>query len=241
MKVIEIIGKSNTGKTVLIEDLIRKLKADGIKVGSIKKSFHHNVEYDKEGKDTYRMEQAGSSITGGFSKESAFLYFKFPVKPLDFIKNFSSLDIVLIEGEMGFAAPKIYCLGEDPIPEDPLIFALFSFKGDNPNKAEFPTYTLESLSDLAHEIRTKVPEFLPQLNCGNCGFDCEGLLSRILWGESDIKDCKVLFGTKCKVSIDGQSIELMPFLDKMLENIIKGFLTPLKGYRKGKINIEIEG
>uniref|UniRef100_A0A7V3ZX01 Molybdopterin-guanine dinucleotide biosynthesis protein B n=1 Tax=candidate division WOR-3 bacterium TaxID=2052148 RepID=A0A7V3ZX01_UNCW3 len=241
MKVIEIIGFSDSGKTILIESLIKRLSERSMKVGAIKKSFHHDVEYDKEGKDTYRMEKAGAFITGGFSKNRAFLSFNWPQNPFDFLKNFWNMDIVLIEGEMGLKVPKILCVKEDEkkIQEDPLIFAYFTLtKNLNIGKTK-RVYTPENLEELTDYVISTIPNMLPQLDCGKCGFDCKTLTARILRGESKEIECKVLHGTKCTVTIDGARIELMPFLDTMLENIVKGFLAPLKGYRKGKIKIEI--
>ncbi|MDI6850322.1 MAG: molybdopterin-guanine dinucleotide biosynthesis protein B [bacterium] len=242
MKVIEIIGFSDSGKTVLIESLIKHLSGRNIKVGAIKKSFHHDVEYDKEGKDTYRMEKAGALISAGFSKKRAFLAFNSPQNPFDFLKNFSNMDIVLIEGEMGLSVPKIRCIKEDEkeIQEDPLIFAYFTLAKNLSIGKIKRIYTSENLEELTDYIISIIPNMLPQLDCGKCGFDCKTLTARILMGESNEKECKVLYGTKCKVTIDGARIELMPFLDSMLENIIKGFLSPLKGYREGKIKIEID-
>jgi len=242
MKVIEIIGKSNSGKTLLIEKLIQCLSGRNFKVGGIKKSFHHDVEYDKEGKDTFRMEKSGALITGGFSKNSAFIYYKSPQHPFDFIKHFWNLDFLLIEGEMNLAVPKIYCLSEgSEAPHDPLLFTLFSLeKISNKGEEGKKIYTLTEIAELCDFAVEHTPPFLPQLNCGKCGYSCSGLLEKILKEEANVTDCKVLCGTKCKVFIDNTPIELMPFLDEMLRNIIKGFLLPLKGYREGKIRIEIE-
>ncbi|MEO0266234.1 MAG: molybdopterin-guanine dinucleotide biosynthesis protein B [candidate division WOR-3 bacterium] len=240
MKVIEISGKSGSGKTLLIEHLIKGLSSAGYRVGAIKKSFHHNVEYDKEGKDTFRMEQAGASITGGFSRNSAFLYYKHSVNPVEFIKKFQAVDFLLIEGNMGVAVPKIYCVSdEEPPRDDKLVFAFFTLKEDTPMGLTKPIFSLSRIEELTNLLMEKTPEFLPQLNCGKCGYDCAELLRRILIGDSSIQECQVLFGTKCDVTIDGEKMVLMPFLDKMLENIVKGFLSPLKGFRKGKIKIEI--
>jgi molybdopterin-guanine dinucleotide biosynthesis protein B len=239
MKAIEIVGKSKSGKTTLIEALIKELTERNLKVGAIKKSFHHNVEYDKEGKDTYKMEKAGASITGGFSKNSAFICYRYPLHPREFIKEFSEVNILLIEGEMGLAVPKVYCLGSDPAPDDPLIFAYFSLEEHKSGRNE-KTFSLKDTGELCELILERVPDTLPQLNCGKCGYDCTGLLTRILGDEASIKDCKVLYGTKSRVKINGKPVELMPFLDEMFVNIVKGFLSPLKGYSKGKIHIDIE-
>ncbi len=57
--IVSIVGKTNSGKTTLIEKIIPELKKRGYKVGIIKHDVHQ-FEIDYEGKDTYRMTQAGA-------------------------------------------------------------------------------------------------------------------------------------------------------------------------------------
>jgi molybdopterin-guanine dinucleotide biosynthesis protein B len=58
---VSFVGRSNTGKTTVIERLIPILRERGIKVAVIK--HHHNdFEIDKPGKDTYRYKQAGAKM-----------------------------------------------------------------------------------------------------------------------------------------------------------------------------------
>ena len=54
-----ITGYSGSGKTTLLEKLIPELIARGLRVSVIKHS-HHNAQVDKEGKDSWRMKEAGS-------------------------------------------------------------------------------------------------------------------------------------------------------------------------------------
>jgi len=57
--VLSIVGKSDVGKTTLLEKLIRELKARGYRVATIKHDAH-SFELDQPGKDTWRHAQAGS-------------------------------------------------------------------------------------------------------------------------------------------------------------------------------------
>lgn len=60
--IVSIVGKSDSGKTTLIEKLIPALVVKGIKVGTVKHDVHgFNIDHD--GKDSYRHKQAGSHIT----------------------------------------------------------------------------------------------------------------------------------------------------------------------------------
>ncbi|MFH1995062.1 MAG: molybdopterin-guanine dinucleotide biosynthesis protein B [Nitrospinota bacterium] len=57
--IISVVGRSNNGKTTFIERLIPELKKRGYKVGTIKHDAH-KFDIDHEGKDTWRMAQAGA-------------------------------------------------------------------------------------------------------------------------------------------------------------------------------------
>ncbi len=60
MKVFGFAGYSGAGKTTLIEQLIPRFAARGLKVSLIKHT-HHDFDVDKPGKDSWRHRQAGAS------------------------------------------------------------------------------------------------------------------------------------------------------------------------------------
>ena len=57
--VITVQGPSGSGKTTLIERLIPRLVARGLKIGVIKHT-HHGLTVDPQGKDSWRIWQAGA-------------------------------------------------------------------------------------------------------------------------------------------------------------------------------------
>ena len=59
--IISIVGKSEAGKTTLLENLIAELKRRGYKVAVIKHT-NEDFELDKPGKDSWRLSQAGSEV-----------------------------------------------------------------------------------------------------------------------------------------------------------------------------------
>jgi len=60
--VVSIVGKSNSGKTTLIEKMIRELVRRGYRVATIKHN-RHGFEIDHEGKDSWRHKRAGARTT----------------------------------------------------------------------------------------------------------------------------------------------------------------------------------
>ena len=57
--IISIVGKSDSGKTTLIEKLIPVLTQRGYRVATVKHDIH-GFEVDQEGKDSWRHKQAGA-------------------------------------------------------------------------------------------------------------------------------------------------------------------------------------
>jgi len=60
--IVSIVGRSNSGKTTLIERLIAELIRRGCRVGTIKHN-RHGFEIDHEGKDSWRHRKAGAAVT----------------------------------------------------------------------------------------------------------------------------------------------------------------------------------
>jgi molybdopterin-guanine dinucleotide biosynthesis protein MobB len=70
--VVSIIGKSNSGKTILIERLVQELKSRNYRVATIK-HIPHEINFDDPGKDSWRHIQAGSEATAVSSSDKIVL------------------------------------------------------------------------------------------------------------------------------------------------------------------------
>lgn len=123
VKTLAITGYSGTGKTTLLEKLIPKLTACGVRVGLIKHS-HHNVDIDKKGKDSHRLREAGANPTMVVCDERWALMTetKQAVEFSQLITKFDPLavDLVLVEGFKHEQMPKIQLHRkaiEKPLPE----------------------------------------------------------------------------------------------------------------------------
>jgi len=60
--VVSIVGKSDSGKTTLMEGLIRGLSVRGWRVATVKHHVHE-VDVDQPGKDSWRHARAGATTT----------------------------------------------------------------------------------------------------------------------------------------------------------------------------------
>jgi molybdopterin-guanine dinucleotide biosynthesis adapter protein len=60
--VVSIVGKSDSGKTTVVENLVRELTARGWRVATVKHHIHE-VDIDVPGKDSWRHARAGAVTT----------------------------------------------------------------------------------------------------------------------------------------------------------------------------------
>lgn len=106
--VISIVAKSGTGKTTLMEKIIKELKLKNYKLAVIKHDAH-SFEIDKPGKDTWRHAQAGADIVAISSPEKVALIEKRDSElTLDeVISRITGVDIILTEGYKSGNKPKI--------------------------------------------------------------------------------------------------------------------------------------
>jgi molybdopterin-guanine dinucleotide biosynthesis protein MobB len=107
--IVSIVGKSGSGKTVLMEQLIAEFKRRGYKVAALKHS-RGGIEMDHPGKDSWRYSQAGSDAVL-VSAPGKLVYIKNLDHDLDIEEIMPILDeefdLVLVEGFKKSRIPKI--------------------------------------------------------------------------------------------------------------------------------------
>ena len=109
VKVVAFVAKSNTGKTTLLEQVIRELKSRGYRLGVIKHDAHR-FDIDHPGKDSYRLTAAGADTMVISSQEKLAMVKRHETSPpLEELIDtyFSDMDIVVTEGFKMSPVPKI--------------------------------------------------------------------------------------------------------------------------------------
>jgi molybdopterin-guanine dinucleotide biosynthesis protein B len=104
--IVSIVGKSDAGKTTLIEKLIPELKRRGYRVATIKHDAHQ-FEIDHPGKDSYRHFQAGADWTliGSPAKLALVRRLERELSLDEIAALITDADIILTEGYKREAAP----------------------------------------------------------------------------------------------------------------------------------------
>jgi len=154
--IVSIVGKSNSGKTTLIEKLVAELTRRGWRVATIKHN-RHGFDVDHEGKDSWRHKQAGAVATVLASPvriaviEDARRDYSLAEVADRYIRD---ADIILAEGYKVNPHPKIEVFRSEMRrerlcgPGDNLI----AVAGDRPVPAEVPFYDWNDVTGLTDLI-----------------------------------------------------------------------------------------
>jgi len=155
--IICIAGKSESGKTTLIEKLIPELKKRGYSIGSIKHSCH-KFDIDKKGKDSWRHRKAGADIVVIASTDKIAMIKDNDCESLDCLeKYFNGVDLIIAEGFNKENMPKIEIVrkasGKEPLClGDSKLIAVVT---DSDTGHKVPRFGLEEIDKLADFIERK--------------------------------------------------------------------------------------
>lgn len=238
MKAVGVIGYKGSGKTSLVVSLSQELKKRGYRVATVK---HIHGEIDLPEANTAKHGGYTDQVAAISERESA-VFFK-RKKSLEDIMAYLEADFVLVEGfKTERTYPKVVCLREKDEPKDlfdglQILVAMLSPKKTMPGVPVFRiAQDVERMTDVIEKIAFK----LPNLNCGACGYEtCYELAKKIVKGDKTDRHCPSL-NPGTEVRLGGRTLPMNPFIDRIIHSTIKGLLSSLKGFRKGKIEIEIE-
>ena len=211
--IVSIVGKSDSGKTTLIEKLLPELVRRGYRVATVKHDIH-GFEVDREGKDSWRHKKAGAH-TSVISSPNKVALIRDVEKDLTLAeirgRLIQDVDLILSEGFKKDVQPKIeifrkgvheslLCTKEDN---------LVGIVSDQVFNIGVPCFFLDDMKGLADfvEKRFLVPRKKESIS----------------------------------LKVNGAEIPLKPFVRDWLKGAIKGMLASLKGCdRPDRIEITIE-
>ncbi len=212
--IVSIVGKSDSGKTTLIEKLVPELTRRGHRIATVKHDVH-GFEVDREGKDSWRHKKAGAHTVVISSPQKAAVI-RDVKRDLNLAeirdKLIRDVDLILSEGYKRDVQPKIEIFRKEKHQE------LLCTREDN---------LIAIVSDKTFDVG--VPCF---------GLDDMAGLSSFI--EKKFLEGKGERGVSLEVG--GKPIPLNPFVKDFMAKAIKGMLSALKGCDPaGPIEIRIEG
>lgn len=157
-----VAAQSNTGKTTLIEKLIKILKRKGYHVGILKHDVH-KIEIDHEGKDTWRFTQAGADnvIISSAKKLAMIQLVEKELSLEEIFALYKNVDIILVEGYKSNSYPKIEVYrkkaGQGLLFENPSFdsASFIAIASDEPLNADIPVLDLNKAELIGDFIEEK--------------------------------------------------------------------------------------
>ena len=96
-KTVSVTGFKNSGKTSVVEALVRELSSRGRRVGTLKHTAD-DIDLDTPGKDTRRHRDAGSVATGILQESTTALFIDEKLSIHQAAEKLGAIDYLVIEG-----------------------------------------------------------------------------------------------------------------------------------------------
>ena len=203
--IISVVGKSDSGKTTLLEKLITELKRRGYKVAIIKHTVE-DIELDKQGKDTWRFSQSGSDVVAISSGRKLALMKKLErdFSPQELSRFIAwNYDLILTEGFKQSGTIKIEVhrkeQGEGLLSPVKQLLAVVT---DEPLDIDVPQFSMREVQGLADLIENKI-------------------LAKRKSEEVDLL-------------VNEEHIPLNPFIKSLIAKTLLGMVSSLKGIKEVK-------
>jgi molybdopterin-guanine dinucleotide biosynthesis protein B len=157
-------------------------------------------------------------------------------------------DFVIVEGMKEVALPRIICaIDEEQIKQllDGTVFAISGIYANDHDKYNNLKvfHSADQIKELTDLVIQKVFPVLPLPNlecCGECGMNCREMVSGILAGRNSREDCKTDRNLDIQIEVGGKDINIVPYVQKTLKDVIIAYVKNLKGYQEGdSIDIKI--
>ena len=164
--IVSFVGRSNSGKTTLIERVIPELVRAGYRVATVKHAGH-GFDLDTEGKDSWRHKRAGASSVIVMSRGSLAMFADVPdeMKVEEIRDRFLdvSYDLIIAEGWKSEGYLKIVVIreqvGEVPVSPDGLLAVV----SDKPIDLPVPVLDLNDVTGVAALIIKHFPRVTHEL------------------------------------------------------------------------------
>jgi molybdopterin-guanine dinucleotide biosynthesis protein B len=106
MKIVSVIGFHNSGKTTVVESIIKSLKELNYTVSSIKDIHNENFTMEKEGSNSQRHLKASQTAVFARGQNETYLIWNRSLSLSEMLSHLDS-DFVIIEGMNNEDLPKI--------------------------------------------------------------------------------------------------------------------------------------
>ena len=246
MKVFSVAGYHHTGKTTAVVNIIKELRKRGYSVESIKDIHAEKFTMEKEGSNSWKHWEASDSTVIARGMKETYQIWHNRLGLNEMLEHLSA-DYVVVEGMKSAALPHIICAkDEDQLAElvDETTFGISGiYADDNSSYNNFTVFKSEAdVEAMVDLIEEKVFDMLPNVEpecCSKCGFSCHQMVGKILSGERRREDCVTDKAEIVELTVDGKTISLVPFVQRILADTLTSLVHNFDGCQKGDIQITL--
>jgi len=241
-KTVSVTGFKNSGKTSVVEAIVRELSSRGHRVGTLKHTAD-DIDLDTPGKDTSRHRNAGSVATGILQENTTALFIDEKLSIHGAAEKLGVLDYLVIEGfktvdtHVRIIVPRQD--GDVKKLSNGLEIATVKIPG---SRYTGKALVLDDEAEIADIVEEKAYPMLPGLNCHSCGYDdCKSMGAALLAGEAELSQC-VGYRSDGALKVNGVDVAMGNFVRDIMKNVVLGFIKSLKGgevARKVEISFEV--
>jgi molybdopterin-guanine dinucleotide biosynthesis protein B len=231
-KTVAIVGYKNTGKTQVVEALVRELSDRGFRVGTLK----HTVEeapLDTPGKDTWRHMEAGAVSTAILGETTTAFFHRESFKVKDALENLGNIDFLVLEGFKSLKTVSRIIVLENPSDIDLINGLELAFVPKQSTKLDLstsvPLVSLSQVEKLGDIVEKNAFPILQGHDCGKCGYKSCSLLGKaLILGEADVSKCFHNLSGGVAVKVNGENMQLNNYVQNVFQNILLGLIKTLK-------------
>jgi len=241
---IAVVGRKKSGKTSLVEALVRELRRRGYRPATAKHIHEEGFSIDRAGTDTWRHSEAGAevSIAASPGRTALMVNRGLDLDSLEGLASALGADALILEGfseavlgDEGVG--KIICARGAEEAEYYSARArgkVIGVYGQAPGGADLGAL-IEGAVGFVLERRADwiAKAALPGLNCGRCEWgSCDRMARAIAEGRASVGDCEVVRSRpslRAEVVVDGSEVPIQRFVSEIIRASVLGMISKLKG------------
>jgi len=238
VRAVAVVGYRETGKTKIVEGLVRELSKRGHRVATVKHVVERGFSIDRPDKDTWRHARAGARVVVSLAPRELATIERRAAKLGEVLSRLERSDFVIIEGFKGTKnlAKIVAARSRADLRE---LVDEFTIASVGARKAGLPAFKFKHVKRLADLVERRVPPVLPGIDCEHCGYkSCREFALAVLAGKRRWDGCPTLH-ERVILTVDGRRVFLNPFMQKMMAGAIVGVLSSLKGAKGKRIELKV--
>ena len=215
MFIVAVIGSKSSGKTTIVETLVKQLTKEGYNVATVKHIPEKDFSIDTEGKDTWRHAKAGAKKVISIAPNEVAIIHKVKTEKLtleDIIQHCQEADVVILEGFRKLVGTQ------------PNVFKIITVK--NLEEAIEASKTFKPIIAFSGTAAQSLPKDKLNYPVVDALNEAERLVSLV-------KEKMARTGRKpsegFELYINGKKVPLKPFVQRIMKSSILAMASNLKG------------